>query len=156
MKKDINDLKSKLGTDLPSELENMFGLFERFDPEEPLLQDRYYGKLKVEIISIPADKKTFLFELRKISDLSIGELMNQLKDLPFTILDEMCIIRAPIDIKNLPEDLAIKLTNLKEIYPDNLRILFKEKSVEDCTSFDKYPKFSQSILPETSDSIELK
>jgi len=156
MKKDINDLRSELGNDLPSELENMFGLLERFDPDEPLLSDRYYGKLKVEIISIPTDKKAFLFELRKISDLSIGELMKQLKDLPFTILNQMCIIRDPMDIKNLPENLAIKLTNLKETYPDNLRILFKEKSRDDCTNFDKYPKFTQSIIPETSDFIELK
>ena len=152
------NFKSKLNADLPSEFDNLLELFERFDMEneEKIVLDDYCGKLTVEVISIPSDKKVFLFELRKISNLSISELMQQLKTLPFTIMEEMCIIYNSIDIKNLPEHLAINLIKLKETYPDSLRILFKEKSEEDCVNYDKYPLFSQKIIPETSDIIELK
>ena len=153
-----NDPKSKLNTELPSELNNLLDLFEHFDMDngEKIVLDNYYGKLTVEVISIPSDKKVFLFELRRISNLSISESMQQLKTLPFTILEEMCIVRDFLAIKNLPEHLAVNMIKLKKEYPDNLRMLFKEKSEEDSMNFDKYPRFTQKTIPETSDIIELK
>ncbi|MDR2918058.1 MAG: hypothetical protein LBV72_01665 [Tannerella sp.] len=130
--------------------------FEHFDPDNPLSWESYYGKLKVEIISLPTDKKTFLSELRKLSSLDIGELMRQLKNLPFIILEEMCFIHGSRNIKNLPKYLATNLTNLKEAFPDNLKILFKEKSIADCTDYDKYPEGAKVKMPKTSDFKELK
>ena len=130
--------------------------FERFDPDNPLSWESYYGKLRVEIISIPADRKNFISEVRKLSDLSINALMTRLKNLPFIVFEGMCFIHGSRRIENLPEDLCINLINIRKSYGENVKILFKERSIEDCTNYDKYPEGAKVEMPEISEYEELK
>lgn len=103
--------------------------FEQFDPESEHNKQTNSIEYRLVVFDVPDNKSKFIGDLRKVSTLSISELLKQLNNLPLVVYESSTYFKGQLSLTNFPtpdkENLIYITNNYKsEVvleYRDNVR-----------------------------------
>ena len=100
--------------------------FDQFDPDSKHNLEFHSLEYRLLVSKIPENKSKFIGDLRKVSTLSISELMKGLNNLPIVVYEGSTYFNGQLSLKNFPSADKEALIYLTENYKDAVTLEYRK------------------------------
>lgn len=99
--------------------------FEHFDPNSKHNLEFHAIEYRLVVSNVPANKSKFIGDLRKVSTMSISELMKGLNNLPMVVYESTTYFNGQLSLTNFPSGDREALIYLTETYKHEVMLQYR-------------------------------
>jgi hypothetical protein len=102
--------------------------FEHFDPDSEHNKQFNSIEYRLVVTNIPGNKSKLIGDLRKVSTMSISELLKQLSNLPLVVYESSTYFKGQLSLTNFPTPNKDNLIFLTENYKDEVVLEYRNSA----------------------------